>query len=452
MEKPNITIFSPDDIYSYGAMTIAGILENKGYKTQLSRKLILSEAQNSNFVGFSLSSTLHLTGKIKSLITELKKSGKFIVIGGPISISPQFIFNCIPEVDVVVIGEGEDTVLDLVDTWLNSKDLENVDGIAFKSNGKTVITKRREPADISEKPLPKIPEDIGSQSIRGASVYIETHRGCAANCSFCLIPKLFGTKIRTRLLNSLVTEVRAFKKAGAKKIAIGTGNVALYGCQQGVKIEEEKVIQMLKAISKVTGPQNLAAPDLRIDMIPDSIVEAILKYTYGLIIFGIESGSNKILKKMRKGIRVEKIKETINRVRKYNGKLKVDGAFIVGYPGESEEDFNMTKELVEELVLSDYTVSITEPIPGTELCNEILNLPLEKNPVFAKDGTRLGKKHDLSIAERRAFELILSAALSRIFPIYVDDILTSEYLKFSQRQGEEIRTMTKLIKRFYAFR
>ncbi|MFX0140036.1 MAG: methyl-coenzyme M reductase glutamine C-methyltransferase [Candidatus Hodarchaeota archaeon] len=445
MEKANITIFSPDDIYSYGAMTIAGILENEGYKTQLSRKLTLSEAQNSNFVGFSLSSTLHLTGKIKSLISNLKNSGKFIVIGGPISITPEFIFNCIPEVDVVVVGEGEETILDLVDTWLNSRDLENVDGIAFKNNSKMVITKQREPADISEKPLPKIPEDIGSQSIRGASLYIETHRGCAANCSFCLIPKLFGTKIRTRLLNSLITEVRSFRKAGAKKIAIGTGNVALYGCKKGVKIEEEKVIKMLKAVSKVTGPQNLAAPDLRIDMIPDSLVKAILKYTYGLIIFGLESGSNKILRKMRKGITVEKIKETINRVRKFNGKLKVDGAFIVGYPGESEEDFNMTKELVEELNLSDYTVSIAEPIPGTELCYEILKLPVEKNSVFAKDKTRLGKKNDLSIAERRAFELILTAALSRTLPIYVDDRLTSEYLKFSQKQGEEIRNMTKII-------
>ncbi|MFX1449551.1 MAG: methyl-coenzyme M reductase glutamine C-methyltransferase [Promethearchaeota archaeon] len=449
MEKPNITIFSPDDIYSYGAMTIAGMLENEGYKTHLSRKLTITEAKNSNIVGFSLSSTLHLTGSIKSLILNLKKAGKFIIIGGPISISPQFIFNCIPEVDVVVVGEGEKTVLDLVDSWLNSRDLEKVDGIAFKSNGKTVITKPREPFDISEKPLPKIPEDIGSQSIRGASVYIETHRGCAANCSFCLIPKFFGTKIRSRLLNSLVTEVRAFRKAGAKKIAIGTGNVALFGCKQGVRIEEEKVIQMLKAVSSVTGPQNLAAPDLRIDMIPDSIVEAILKYTYGLIIFGIESGSNKILKKMRKGITVEKIRDTINRVRKYNGKLKLDGAFIVGYPGESEEDFNMTKELVEELVLSDYTVSIAEPIPGTELCDEILKLPLEKNPVFSNDETRLGKKHKLSIAERRAFELIITAALSRAFPIYVDDRLTSEYLKFSKNQGEEIKKMTNLIKRFY---
>ena len=84
-------------------------------------------------------------------------------------------------------------------------------------------------------------------------------------------------------------------------------------------------------------------------------------------------------------------------------------------------------------------------VVDTELCNEILKLPLEKNPVFAKDNTRLGKKHELSIAERRAFELVLSAALSRVFPINGDDKLTSEYLKFSQKQGKEIRDMTKII-------
>lgn len=54
MKKPNTTIFSPDGIYSYGLITIAGILENKGYETHLSRKLTISEAQKSNLVGFSL--------------------------------------------------------------------------------------------------------------------------------------------------------------------------------------------------------------------------------------------------------------------------------------------------------------------------------------------------------------------------------------------------------------
>ncbi|MHA1378819.1 MAG: methyl-coenzyme M reductase glutamine C-methyltransferase [Candidatus Helarchaeota archaeon] len=445
MEKPKITIFSPDGIYSYGAMTIAGILENAGYKTQLSRNLNFKEAQNSNFVGFSLSSTLHLTGEIKSLINKLKKAGKFIVVGGPISISPKFIFNCIPEIDVVVIGEGEDTSLELIDCWANSRDLDSVDGIAFKSDEETVVTKPREPADISEKPLPKIPPDIGEQSIRGASVYIETHRGCAANCSFCLIPKLFGTKIRSRLLNNLITEVRAFRKAGARRVAIGTGNVALYSCTQGRKIEEDSVIKMLKAISKVTSPENLAAPDLRIDMIPDSIVEAVLKYTYGLIIFGIESGSNKILKKMKKGITVDDVKNTISRIRKFNGKLKVDGAFIVGYPGETEADYEMSQDLMDELVLTDYTVSIAEPIPGTDLCNEILQLPLEKNPVFMVDDSRIGKKYGLTIAERRAFDLSMTASVSRTVPLLLTNKFTQELIKFAKKQGEEIKNMTKII-------
>ena len=449
MQEPNITIFSPDNIYSYGAMTIAGILENEGYKTHLSRILNINEAKKSNFVGLSLSSTLHLTGEIKEFINKLKDAGKFIVIGGPISISPKFIFNCMPEVDVVVVGEGEETILELVDHWSNSHDLENVVGIAFKSNEEIIITKPRKPVDLSEKPLPKIPEDIGSQTIRGANVYIETHRGCAANCSFCLIPKLFGTTIRSRLLNNLITEVRAFKKEGAKKIAIGTSNVALYGCKHGATIEEDKVVQMLKAISQVTGPKNLAAPDLRIDMLPDSIIEAILEYTYGLIIFGIESGSDKILRKMRKGINVDQIKETIKRVRKFNGRLKVDGSFIVGYPGESEDDYNMTKDLLDELVLDDYAISIAEPIPGTELCNEILKFPIDKNPVFMEDETRLGKKHGLSVAERRTFDLILTAAVSRTFPLILTDKITSQYLNFAKQQGEEIKTMTKLILQKY---
>jgi len=440
-----ITIFSPDNIYSYGAMVIAGILENAGQNVNLTRKFVSEEAADSDIVGLSLSSTLHLAEQTFNLINELKaQSAPFIVVGGPVSMVPELVFKCLPEVDAVVIGEGEETIRELVDAVRSKKDLDVIEGIAYKQDGKIIETQERAAYKLENSPIPKIPDDIDRQSIRGANVYFETHRGCLANCAFCLIPKYFGQQIiRSKTIPQIKREVRAFFIKGAVRIAIGSGNVALYGIKDH-KINEEKVVEMLATVGSVVSPMNFAAPDLRVDMIPDSILEAVRKYTYGLVIFGMESGSDHVLKLMKKGITVQKIEEAIEKCESL--RLSVAGAFITGYPGETEENFQETKEFIENHSLADYTISLPEPIPGTELASIILKTPDHKNPVFVKDTTSLGKKYDFTVAERRCFELLLSASTSRKIPLYLSDRLMQEFITISKQQGEEIRRITEIIK------
>jgi tRNA-2-methylthio-N6-dimethylallyladenosine synthase len=446
---PLITIFSPDKIYSYGSMVIAGILENAGYDVKLTRNYSAAEAANSDIVGFSLSSTLHLVGSTVKIIKELKEGNNpFIVVGGPVSSVPELIFKCLPQVDAVVLGEGEETIRELVEIVRAKKELESVAGIAFKHAGKTVITEKRDPYKLENSPIPKIPSDIGEQMIRGANVYFETHRGCLANCAFCLIPKFFGQRsIRSKTISQIKREVRAFYMKGAYKFTIGSGNIALYGMKDH-EINEDKVSQMLETVSSVVTPFNFAAPDLRVDMIPDQILAAVRKYTYGLVIFGMESGSDHVLKLMKKGITVQKILDGIEQCEKFG--LMVAGAFITGYPGEKEEYFQETKEFIESHSLNDYTISLPEPIPSTELATIILKLPNDKNPVFIKDTTQFGKKYNFTIAERRCFELYLSASTSRKAPLFLSDRLMEEFVKIVKQQGEEIRQITQIIKRHLA--
>lgn len=444
-----VTIYSPDNIYSYGSMVIAGVLENAGQDVRLTKKFIPEEALDSDIVGLSLSSTLHLAESTSNLISQLKAgTAPLIVVGGPVSMVPELVFKCLHDVDVVVIGEGEETIRELVDAVRSGRDLDAIDGIAYKQDGKIIETKERSAYKLENSPIPKIPDDIIDQSIRGANVYLETHRGCLANCAFCLIPKYFGQQIiRSKTISQIKREVRAFVIKGAIRIAIGSGNIALYGIKDH-KINEEKVAEMLATISSVVSPMNLAAPDLRVDMIPDRILEAVRNYTYGLVIFGMESGSDHVLKLMKKGITVQKIEEAIERCGEF--KLSVAGAFITGYPGENEEYFQETKEFIESHSLVDYTISLPEPIPGTELATTILKTPETKNPVFIKDTTPLGKKYEFTVAERRCFELMLSASLARKVPLYLSDRLMQEFINVAKQQGEEIRRITSILKQHLA--
>ena len=445
-----ILVLSPE-VYSYGSMVIAGALENEGFSVKLmtfTDKTSLTSIPEADIYAIGLYSTLHVL-KLKSWIKALKKKFKKpIIVGGPTTQIPELILLNMDFVDAVIVGEGEETIIDLVSALLDKRDLESIDGIALNIQSQIVKTRPRPPIDMEKRPKPKIPDDIGKQSIRGAHVYIEVLRGCKGSCTFCQVPRLFGKQIRSRPITDVVEEVKMFKKKGAYRIAISGGTTSFYGCGTSW-INEQEVVKLLKSLSEVVGPKNLSAPDIRIDAITDGILEAIAKYTIGWIFFGIESGSQKILDKMLKGFKVGDVYEAVNRARRLG--VKPAGSFIVAYPGESDEDFEETLELIRNLPLMDHFVSIAEPIPGTPLAEEIYKLELNENPLFIKDSSSFGRLHNLSIAEMRAYQLMLEGYYARtLTPSLADEHISKLFLNEAKKQGEEIRACTLEVKKLYS--
>ena len=425
MRKRAIVI-SPG-IYAYGAAVIAGILERcpVGDDIDVTLSKSLNFDGKFDYIFLSLSSTLHLL-ELGDSMKELKrkcKDGGMIVVGGPVSQCPEFVFRYL-DCDAVVIGEGEIPV----EMMKSGYEIEEIDGIAYKETGGIVINPPKQLPDIEHRTLPKIPEDISEQDIRGANVYIETHRGCKFNCAFCQVSEFFGRGIRSRSIDNIVEEVVAFKKAGVKKIAISGGTSSLY----------YKFRDLLETVSSIIGKNNLSAPDIRVDTVNDETLSAIREYTMGWVFLGMESGSDRMLKRMRKGINVEEI-TAAREAAKQKG-VKVAGSFIVGYPGESEEDYEATRELVEDLYLDDCFISIAEPIPGTELAEEVIK-GKEDNPLFTKSK----KIRNMSIAEERALDLMLTSYVARGNPLILSDALYEKTLNEVKKQGEDIRKVTRMI-------
>ena len=201
-----ITIYSPH-VYTYGAMLIGGILKHKGYNVYLVRKIDKTLFLKSDIVIFSLYSTLHILDKnIREAIDFIKKARKNktkVYIAGCISTYPEIILNEL-NADGVIVGEGEITTPRIIEG--------DKEGLAYREGDEIVVNYPKEKPDLNH-PLPLIPKDIGQQSIRGANVYIETHRGCLGNCTFCQVPKFFGKNIRSREVEDVVEEVKAFKKS-----------------------------------------------------------------------------------------------------------------------------------------------------------------------------------------------------------------------------------------------
>lgn len=445
----SVAVLSPE-VYAYGSMVVAGSLEKAGFRVCLAKfdeSTSLKDIPRADVYAIGLYSTLHVL-RFREWMRRLKEAtGSPMIVGGPVTQIPELVLSNMDFVDAVVVGEGEESTVDLVEALMRSSDLDSVDGIAFRDGELVVKTRPREPIDMEHRPMPKIPSDIAEQSVRGAHVYIEVLRGCKGSCTFCQVPRLFGKKIRSRPIDEVVEEVKMFRKKGAHRIAISGGTTSFYKCDGGW-VNEDELCKLLKSISEVVGPRNLSAPDIRVDAASDGVLQAIAKYTIGWVFFGIESGSQRMLDKMLKGFKTSDVEDAVYRAKRVG--VKPAGSFIVAYPGESEEDFEETINLVRELPLMDHFVSIAEPIPGTPLAEEIANMGLDENPLFKEDESSLGKLYNLSIAESRAYRLMVEGYYSRSLVPIGDDQVLKLFLKEAKKQGEDIRLCTKLVKELYS--
>jgi len=344
-------------------------------------------------------------------------------------------------VDAVVIGEGENTVVPLV----REGHSPGLAGIAFRDGDAVTVRDPVVPATL-DRPLPLVPDDIGSQTIRGANVYIESHRGCIGACTFCQVPRFFGHRIRSRKVEDVLREVRVFREKGARRISLSGGTGSLYGYADG-KLNTGAFIELLSGMAEIMGRENVSAPDIRVDCISDEILDAIRDYTIGWIFFGIESGSDRVLAQMGKGVTIPQVKDAITACRNHG--LKVAGSFIVGYPTETEEDYAATRDFIARMGLDDVFVSIAEPIPGTPLEHLALRTPLEKNPLYHPTNGEY-RSLGLTIAEARCFDLMMEADMHKPRLHVVTDQVFDLYLKEARKQGAEIRAVTNLIMKYHS--
>ncbi|ABN56324.1 MULTISPECIES: methyl-coenzyme M reductase glutamine C-methyltransferase [Methanoculleus] len=430
-----ITILSPG-IYTYGAMLIGGVLRDAGHRVTLTRTPAVPA---DSVLLMSLFSTQHLLDPaIRDLVRTHRERGGLVYVGGPVSAAPEMVLGELAP-DAVVVGEGEETVIRLVEEGVS----DALPGIAFLDAGRPVVTPPAPPASM-DRPLPLIPDDIGNQSVRGASAYIETHRGCIGGCTFCQVPRFFGRAIRSRPLDRIVEEVKAFSAHGATRLSVSGGTGSLYGSTGG-EMNPEAFIGLLRSMAEVMGPKNVSSPDIRVDCISDEILGAVRQYTIGWVFFGIESGSDRVLRLMGKGATVRQVEEAVERCREHG--LRVAGSFIVGYPGETERDYEATKDLIAALSLDDVFVSSAEPIPATPLADLAVRTPRDKNPAFVP---HTGEYRALSLteSEARCFDLMMHADLFRPQLRLVTDEVYNTYLAEARKQGRDIRAATELILRY----
>ncbi len=362
-EAPQKFTHFKDDIYLNG-------LNNK--------EIIQLIPKDTDIVGISCMFTnnwLHT----KTLISDIGKAfpQKIIIAGGEhVSAIPEQCLNDVLELDIVVIGEGEETISVVLDTLKHKKDLYLIEGICFRNSlGEIVTTKRRARIKNVEVvnwpswhlfPLDKYEKHKLSYGVnRGISLPIMATRGCPYECTFCSSPHMWGRQYYMRSPEDVVAEIKYMNDQ------FGANNFDFYDLTAIIK--REWIIDFSKKIIdsglKITWqiPAGTRA---------EAIDEEIACYLYQTgcrnITYAPESGSTRILKLIKKKVTKRSMLKSIKASN--NEKLNVKLNLIIGFPEEKHIDILKTLFFIIQASwhgANDAIPSIYSAYPGSEYFNRL---------------------------------------------------------------------------------
>ncbi len=256
--------------------------------------------------------------------------------------------------DYVVIGEGEETLPELIGVIRGGGDPEGVRGIAYRREGAVRMTPPREHVDLDLYPPFKPP--IFSP--------LEISRGCPWGCAYCQTPCLFGRRMRHRSIPVIMRYARCYSD-----LRFTSPNALAYG-SDGVHPRIDKVERLLEALSDLGKPIYFGTfpSEVRPDFVTEEAVELLARHcTNRTISIGGQSGSDRILKMVGRGHDVEAVRGACDLSLAAGLVPNVD--LIVGLPGETAEDQALTLDLAREVVGGGGRVRAHHftPLPGTPL-------------------------------------------------------------------------------------
>lgn len=282
--------------------------------------------------------------KSRQFIRRAKKINKdsiIAVVGCYSQVSPDEVFE-IEGVDVVIGTTDRNRILELCN---NAK--ENNEKINIVRNVKT--QKEFETINI---------DDIKSKT----RAYIKIQDGCNQFCSYCIIPYARGP-IRSRGLDEIIVESEKLGVAGFKEVVLTGIHVASYGKD----INNTPLTTVLEKVANIRGIERIRLSSLEPTLIDDEFMQSILNTGKVCDHFhlSLQSGSDTVLKRMNRKYTCDEYRNIVKLIRKYMPSAGITTDIIVGFPGETEEEFNETYEFVKEIGFSRIHVFKYSPRKGT---------------------------------------------------------------------------------------
>lgn len=338
-----------------GLLYIASLLRREGYHVEFIDYQLFSHVEEFNadlfiktlgkpaqFVGLSCMSNLLPFAILCAEHLKSSYPGCRLILGGvgPSPVAKEIV-GSFPFIDSVCEGEGEVTMLDFVRCKVGS------------------LPPRRIVKDLDTLPLPDY--SLTDFSFYDAAPSIITSRGCPYQCTFCTEPHNFGNGVRYRSIDSIVEELELVHSLSGRTLFLFQDDI--------LPLNRSRFRKLLRAFRNLSFPIQWKCFS-RVDLMDDGLMSEMVDSGCVQVRYGIESGSNKTLKRIKKGFTIEKAYEISKKSVRYFP--SVHASFIWGYPFEDMTEFEATLKWARRFEDVGATVLLFEysPLPGSRLYKE----------------------------------------------------------------------------------
>ncbi len=327
-------------VNQYETNAMAQKFKEKGYK------VIEGEAKADIYVINTCTVTNMSDRKSRQMLRRMKDINKNAIIvacGCYVQVSKEEVEQ-MEEIDLVLGNNEKKNIVEYVEKYIEeNKKEENMED----------VMQQREFVDFGDVTY--------TEKTRAV---IKVQDGCDRFCSYCIIPYARG-RVRSRKPQSVISEIEKIAKQGIQEVVVTGIHVASYGKDFN---NDYKLIDLLEEINKIDGIKRIRLGSIEPLLITEEFVERLKKLEKICHHFhlSLQSGCDETLKRMNRRYTIEEFKEIVNRLRKNYEDVILTTDIIVGFPGETEEEFNKTYEFLKDIKFYKMHVFKYSPRKGTK--------------------------------------------------------------------------------------
>ena len=327
------------------------------------------------FIGISQwTHNRHNSMELAGICRTILPDSTIVMGGGHATFCYEDILSEDSPVDVVVRGEAESTLLELVTQASSKREWQNIAGLAFRLNGMIVVTPTRKNIDkLDQLPMPAryLDRSIGLD-LELQSEFIVTTRGCPSTCYFCSSPDFWGRRVRFRSPEAIIEEIQYIREKFG---------VIYFSIRDDTFTADRKRVLKFCSLLQKQEVKILWNCQSRVTAIDEELVIEMKRSGCECIQLGVESGSPRILRQLGKSIAPAQIEHACALIRESGINLSI--YLISDVPGETGDDIRQTIELVRNIQPDDGYVSPLAYYPGTQLFKEALADGKTTSDIFA---------------------------------------------------------------------
>ena len=329
--------------------------------------------QDTQYVGISCLFT-HEWPEIQALTRQIKHAFPHVrvILGGEhVTAVPEYSLTSCPEADAAVLGEGEETIVDLIDAFECGRDLSGVAGIAYRSPGGVIRTPRRSRIrQIDDIPPPRwdlielepyLAHGYSFGVNLGRTIPMLATRGCPFQCTFCSSPFMWTTLYETRDPNLVVGEIETYIRDYQVQ------NIDFYDLTAIIK--REWIVEFCGLLKRRQLGITWQLPSgTRTEALDREVAELMKESGCSNLTYAPESGSRRVLKRIKKKIIPERMLKSMKDAVAAGLNAKVN--IIFGFPDETLGDIMRTYKFILQMALAgvhDLSIWVYSPYPGCEL-------------------------------------------------------------------------------------